>query len=663
MLYKKFIQRLQKILFVLLSIILLSSYTIKVKPPELTPSITKKKMDEILHAHVSYKSFDAALIKQLVEGYLDILDPLKTYLIQSEVLEYVSISDEMCQKIKNDIEKEDFMIFEKIYNTMVSAITRRNRLEEDIPLAPSEKKISLEEFKNANWPETEEMLTDRLIQLRILQTESCLQDGKAREQLVQRITKKRLIKEQELISYSPEFQKKHMLSLILKSFASSLDSYTVYFTPTETQSFIIQVQQRLFGIGAQLRDDLNGFTVVRLLEGSPVEKCGLIKKGDRIIAVNEEPVVGLDIVDAVELIRGPKGSAVTLTFSREHFEKEKLINTEIFNVDVTREEIILNESRFETNIQPFGDGVIAHLRLFSFYQDPNSSSVEDLKKEILRLSKEHNLLGIILDLRSNPGGLLPQAVAVTGLFVKKGIIASVKGKHDQVQHLRNLHGTLIWDGPLIVLTNRASASASEIVAQSLQDFGRAIIIGDDYTFGKGSYQTFTLEPSINQNIRINPQGEFKVTRGRYYTVSGKSPQFTGTKTDIEVPGILSKLEVGERFTKNPLKNDSIDPNFQDSLSDLSILQKKRLQKIYLTDLQKPLIMYHPYLATLKKNSQLRIQQNSSYQNFLTNLSESEISESNLDSLAQSDLQLEETISIMKDLLILMKTRSKLSMTP
>lgn len=659
MLYKKFTQRLQKNLFIPLLIILLSSYTIKVKPPELTPSITKKKMDEILHAHVSYKSFDDPLIRQVVEGYLDILDPLKTYLIRSEVLEYISLSDEMCEQIKNDIQKEDFAIFEKIYNRMVSAITRRNRLEEDIPLAPSEKKISLEEFKNASWAETEEMLTDRLIQLRILQTESCLQDGKAREQLVQRITKKRLIKEQELISYSPEFQKKHMLSLILKSFASSLDSYTVYFTPTETQSFIIQVQQRLFGIGAQLRDDLNGFTVVRLLEGSPVEKCGLIKKGDRIIAVNEEPVVGLDIVDAVELIRGPKGSAVTLTFSREHFEKEKLINTEIFNVDVTREEIILNESRFETNIQPFGDGVIAHLRLFSFYQDPNSSSVEDLKKEILRLSTEHNLLGVILDLRSNPGGLLPQAVAVAGLFVKKGIIASVKGKHEQVQHLRNLHSTVIWDGPLIVLTNRASASASEIVAQSLQDFGRALIIGDDYTFGKGSYQTFTLEPSINQNIRINPQGEFKVTRGRYYTVSGKSPQFTGTKTDIEVPGILSKLEVGERFTKNPLKNDSIAPNFQDTLSDLSMLQKKRLQKIYLTDLQKPLIMYHPYLATLKKNSQVRIQQNSTYQNFLTNLSEAEISESNLDSLGQSDLQLEETISIMKDLLILMKTRSKL----
>lgn len=635
---------------------------IKVKPPELTPSITKKKMDEILHAHVSYKSLDSTLIKQLVEGYLEMLDPLKTYLIHSEVVEYTSLSDELCLQIKNDIQKEEFTVFERIYDIMINAIARRNRLEEDISLLSSdnmnEKKVSLEEFKKSSWPETEESLVERLIQLRLLQTEPSLQD-KEKEQLSRRITKKRLLKEQEIISYSPEFQKKHMLSLILKAFASSLDSYTVYFTPTETQTFLIQVQQRLFGVGAQLRDDLNGFTVIRLLEGSPVEKCGLIKKGDRIIAVNEEPVAGLDIVDAVELIRGPKGSAVTLTFSREHFEKDKLVNTEIFNVDVTREEIILNESRFETNVHPFGDGVIAHLRLFSFYQDPNSSSVEDLKKEILKLQKENNLLGVILDLRSNPGGLLPQAVAVAGLFVKKGIIASVKGKHNQVQHLRNLHDTMIWDGPLIVLTNRASASASEIVAQSLQDFGRAIVVGDDYTFGKGSYQTFTLEPSINQNIRINPQGEFKVTRGRYYTVSGKSPQFTGTKTDIEVPGILSKLEIGERFTKNPLQNDSIAPNFQDTLSDLSILQKKRLQKTYLTDLQTPLIIYHPYLAILKKNSQIRIQQSTTYQNFLTKLSSSDISESSLESLGQNDLQLEETLSIMKDLLILMKTQSKL----
>lgn len=659
-LYKILAYKISRLLWIPFLFILFAH--VKVKPPELTPSITKKKMDEILHAHVSYKSLDCALVKQLVEGYLDTLDPLKTYLIHSEVVEYTSLSDDLCIQIKNDIQKEEFTVFERIYETMINAIARRNRLEENISLLSventNEKKVSLEEFKKSSWPETEELLVERLIQLRLLQTEPSLKD-KEKEQLVRRITKKRLLKEQELTSHSPELQKKHMLSLILKSFASSLDSYTVYFTPTETQSFIIQVQQRLFGIGAQLRDDLNGFTVIRLLEGSPVEKCGLIKKGDRIIAVNEEPVAGLDIVDAVELIRGPKGSPVTLTFSREHFEKDKLINTEIFNVDVTREEIILNESRFETNIQPFGDGVIAHLRLFSFYQDPNSSSVEDLKKEILKLRKENNLLGVILDLRSNPGGLLPQAVAVAGLFVKKGIIASVKGKHNQIQHLRNLHDTMIWDGPLIVLTNRASASASEIVAQSLQDFGRAIIVGDDYTFGKGSYQTFTLEPSINQNIRINPQGEFKVTRGRYYTVSGKSPQFTGTKTDIEVPGMLSKLEIGERFTKNPLQNDSITPNFQDTLSDLSILQKKRLQKTYLTDLQTPLIIYHPYLTTLKKNSQIRIQQSSTYQNFLTKLSSSDISESNLESLGQNDLQLEETLSIMKDLLILMKTQSKL----
>lgn len=286
-------------------------------------------MDEILYAHVSYKSLDSALVKQLVEGYLDMLDPLKTYLIHSEVVEYTSLSDDLCSQIKNDIQREEFTVFERIYETMINAIARRNRLEENISLLSSEntneKKISLEDFKKSNWPDTEELLVERLIQLRLLQTEPSLKD-KEKEQLIRRITKKRLLKEQEIISHSPEFQKKHMLSLILKSFASSLDSYTVYFTPTETQSFLIQVQQRLFGIGAQLRDDLNGFTVIRLLEGSPVEKCGLIKKGDRIIAVNEEPVAGLDIVDAVELIRGPKGSAVTLTFSREHFEKDKLLS-------------------------------------------------------------------------------------------------------------------------------------------------------------------------------------------------------------------------------------------------------------------------------------------------------------------------------------------------
>src|SRR5262249_27228595 len=154
---------------------------------------------------------------------------------------------------------------------------------------------------------------------------------------------------------------------------------------------------------------------------------------------------------------------------------------------------------------------------------------------------------------------------------------------DKIQHLREVEGKPIWEGPLTILVNRASASAAEIVAQTLQDYGRAVVVGDDHTFGKGTFQTFTLDPITNP--KVNPQGEYKVTRGRYYTVSGKSPQLSGVFSDIVVPGMLSYLDIGESFSKYPLENDSIEPHFDDDLSDLSAFHRLQLGPMYRYNLQ------------------------------------------------------------------------------
>ena len=159
--------------------------------------------------------------------------------------------------------------------------------------------------------------------------------------------------------------------------------------------------------------------------------------------------------------------------------------------------------------------------------------------------------------------MLSQAVGVTGLFITKGVVVGIKDHTGSIQYLRDLDGKMLWDGPLIVLVNKASASASEIVAQTLQDYGRAIVVGDKNTYGKGSFQTFTLNTSKEGSV--NPEGEYKVTRGRYYTVSGKTPQLKGVEADIIVPGPLSEMELGEAFAKYPLENDSIKANYDDDL--------------------------------------------------------------------------------------------------
>jgi carboxyl-terminal processing protease len=315
----------------------------------------------------------------------------------------------------------------------------------------------------------------------------------------------------------------------------------------------------------------------------------------------------------------------------------------------------LKETRFETAYEPFGDGVIAYIRLFSFYQDPDYSSTDDINKEIEKLRKEHNVKGIILDLRSNTGGLLPQAIGVSGLFITKGIIAAIKDSTGQVQYLRELNGTAAWDGPLIVLVNRISASASEIVAQSLQDYGRALIVGDDHTYGKGSFQTFTL--NSDKSGDVNPEGEYKVTRGRYYTVSGKTPQMTGVLSDVVVPGALSYVDVGEKYNKYPLDNESIKPNFEDDLSDVPYLERAKIKALYRFNLQKKLDLYGPYLETLKKNSAYRIEHNKNYQAFIKEIQKDEPGEEEVElAFGQNDLQLTETYNIMKDLILLQEEK-------
>ena len=535
---------------------------------------------------------------------------------------------------------------------MVAAVDRRNALEIQLTTLPLAQNVLASEFKDAKWSTTETELLERLNRIKSLQLKTAEKiDPENKEQFFQRISKRRLSREAELLGSGASERQQVILSYVLKATSSALDSQTLYFTPTEANQFMIQVQQRLFGIGAQLRDDLNGFTITRVVEGSPAAQANKLKIGDRIIAVDQELVIGMDIVEAVSLIRGPQGSSVELTLLRENKEGETLKEEKI-QVEIVREEIVLKESRFEVSHEPYGEGVIATLQLFSFYQDANSSSASDLAAAITTLKQEHNLKGIILDLRNNSGGLLSQAVSVSGLFLSKGIVVSIKDNTGQVQHLRNLDTTKLWDGPLLVLTARTSASAAEIVAQTLQDYGRAVVVGDPETFGKGTFQTFTLE-SANFG-KVNPKGEYKVTRGRYYTVSGKSPQLVGVKADIVVPSLFSSLEIGEKYAKFPVETDQIPPNFKDDLSDVPFRHRASLEKIYKTHSQPIMTTYQSYLPTLKKNSAQRIKKNKNYQNFIKESSKEDPHSDSIDFFGKSDLQLLETANIMKDLLYLMK---------
>jgi carboxyl-terminal processing protease len=627
---------------------LLTSLLYGAKLPEITDEDAGQILSQMMRAHVAYKKLSLPLLQRTLQSFLEELDPMKCYFLESEVQEWIEPTPALLEKIKEEIERDDFSVFFAIHSRMEGIIPRRTLLEKKTENMAPKEKISVDEFKDSSWAKDEEELTLRLLYLRELQNSALEKlDASLRSKAIQRIQKRQKMREEELLSPSITEQKRLILSHTLKAFASSFDTHTAYFTPLEASQFMIQVQQRLFGIGVQLRDDITGFRVIKMIEGGPASKNPELKEGDLIIAIDAEPIVGLDLRDAVELIRGTAHTAIQLTLLREVGGEEITLTAEVM-----RDEVVIKEARLETRLIPFGDGMIAHFALHAFYQDPTHSSASDIAAELAKIQAKHRLKGVVLDLRTNAGGVLPQAVAVAGLFITKGIVVSIKDNDSKIEHLRNVDGKMAYDGPLIITTSKASASASEIVAQTLQDYGRAIVVGDEHTFGKGSFQTFTYDTSGQGNV--NPKGEFKVTRGRYYTVSGKSPQLVGVKPDIIVPGSYSEMEIGEQYTKYPLDTDQIPPNFDDNLSDIEPRQRAKIDWLYKLNLQTKLTTYTKHIENLRQNSSLRMTQNRFYQKVLTELKKKE--ESNMDFLQtahEADMQLQESINILQDLIVLL----------
>ncbi len=626
-------------------------FSIDCKLPDLVPQDITNKTNEIMKAHASHKVLTPILTQRMLSNFIENLDPNKTYFIEQDIDPWIHANSSTLQKTIDDFNNSHFDIFFAIHQQFLNAIERRHSIEKKLDFNILPTHVKANEFKDMAWTKNEEALGNRLLRIRALQVEAASKLSEdMREKSMQRIAKRQAKYEEEMSIQDPRERQKLILSEILKATASSMDAHTAYFTPAEATQFMISVQQKLYGIGAQLRDDINGFSVIKIVEGGPAALNKQLKIKDLIVAVNGEPVVGMDITDAVDLIRGEANTPVVLTVIRETKDELGLLNEQKLDVTIMRGEVVLKESRYKSTYEPYGNGVIGYLKLYSFYQDRDSSSALDLEKEINKLKKEHPLEGLILDLRFNSGGLLSQAVAVTGLFISKGVVVSIKDESGKIQHLRHLDGAVAWDGPLIILVNRMSASASEIVAQTLQDYGRAIIVGDDHTFGKGSYQTFTL--GTNETEQVDPQGEYKVTRGRYYTVSGRTPQLTGVQGDILVKGPLSESEVGERFSKYPLENDSIRSNFDDDLTDVPFLQREKVKKLYKFGMQERLDTLHPYLEKLRSNTLNRLDQNRNFQNLLKEIKKKDEDDQS-ENFGQNDLQLEESYNIMKDLILMM----------
>ena len=356
-----------------------------------------------------------------------------------------------------------------------------------------------------------------------------------------------------------EITRKDWFSIYLNSIVEQFDPHTFYFAPSDKDKFDASMSGKFEGIGARLTKRNQEVKIVEIISGGPLWRDKLLEVGDVILKVgqkNKEPVdiSGMRLDDAVKLIKGPKGTEVFLTV--------KKIDGTISVVTVIRDIVELEETYAKSFIIRDEDKIYGLIELPKFYIDfkdyRERNAANDVKKEIDKLKKK-NIQGIILDLRNNGGGSLKAVVDMTGFFIKTGPVVQVKSTGGKKEILRDLDANIVWDGPLVVLVNEFSASASEIIAAALQDYKRAIIIGSKQTFGKGTVQNMV---DLNRIISSNTHGDLgalKVTTDKFYRINGGSTQLKGVKSDIVFPDRYKYVKIGERDQDNPLKWDQISP--------------------------------------------------------------------------------------------------------
>ena len=393
----------------------------------------------------------------------------------------------------------------------------------------------------------------------------------------------------------------------MKALAKSLDVHSTYFSDREAEEMRMRLEKEYQGVGLIFKETVDGIRVLQIVPKSPAEKSGLIQINDELISVQDKSIENMPFSEVMNLLQGDLGSSIKLEFKRAIPSKEE---SETFKVTLTREKILINENRVDVSYEAFGNGVIGKITLHSFYQSQGGvNSENDVRSAIKELRGKGPLKGLVLDLRDNSGGYLSQAVKVAGLFITSGVIVISKYYNGEERIYRDLDGVDIYEGPLVVLTSELTASAAEIVAEALQDWGVAVIAGDPHTYGKGSIQSQTVTTTTTE-----PQ--FKVTVGKYYTVSGRSPQGYGVKADIVVPTQYSQEEIGELYLQDAMTNDSITPDFNDDLRDVNSQIKAWYLKYYTPTLQKKETEWEEMTPLLRKNSQYRVEHNKNYQDFL-----------------------------------------------
>lgn len=615
-------------------------------------------MKELFSKHIDQKSISTEIIQDSFRNYITQFDPIKVYLLKKEVESWAHMSELQLLKLVSSYQKGDFSAYEQLNGKIQEAIDRSRDLRRVIEMDPG----PLFAAKSTNFPtpaqfaQDEDELSNRLRQ-EIIFYIGRQKDRFGENQVIEKQAQVLENFEKSIRSFEDQYlyvdhngdpkssqQNESLLVMhVLKAMAKSLDANTAFFTPTEAYDMKLRLEKGSYDVGLVFQEGLDGIHVANILEGSPAAKDGRIEKKDKLIAIDQEKIKDYSFNDVLKKIHLDNREKITFTLEKE-------TPKETYDVTLKKEPIKVDVNRVDIGYQPFGSGIIGHIALHSFYDnDEGIDSASDVRAAIHNLEHIAPLRGIILDLRDNLGGFLTQAVEVAGLFITNGVVVISKYANGEEHFYRDIDGKTSFEGPIVVLVSRQTASAAEIVAQALQDYGVAIVVGDDRTYGKGSIQSQTVtEPSGSSY--------FKVTVGKYYTVSGKSPEKEGVKSDIVVPG---PLMLSENHHWADVKGDTLPSAFTDTLIDINDEAKPWFLKYYMPHLQHPSSQLREMLPTLISSSQYRIDNDKNYSLFLKKRDPATEDDDGIEELyvrkgaknfGVEDLQLQEAYSIISDMI-------------
>ncbi len=521
--------------------------------------------------HYEPHRIDNEFSETFYDNFLNSLDPSKRYFTQEDIDEFSMYKT----LLDNQIKQEDLTFFKLVDNRYKKRIAEAKTYYVDILAKPfdfKEKETFDIDYENRPYREGTEGVKERWRKqlkasvLSSLYDSEELQKNKEKDgEEFEKKSRKDLEKEaresvknnmERYFEFLDELDHNQSFSIYLNAMTMVFDPHTNYLTPKSKEDFDVGISGTFEGIGARLSREKDYTKVVELISGGPAWKDGKLEAGDIILKVGqgeEEPVdiVGMRLSNAIEYIKGKKGTEVRLTV--------KKIDGSVEIIPIIRDEVELEETFAKSSTVEMNGNMYGVINLPKFYidfkEDDKRTAATDMKHEVESL-KAQGVKGLVIDLRNNGGGSLSTAIDIAGLFIDKGPVVQVKYRDKSPNVKFDQSEGIVWDGPLVILVNELSASASEILAAAMQDYKRAVIIGSKQTFGKGTVQTLY---SLNQAYNYpKPLGDLKVTIQKFYRINGGSTQLRGVSSDIVIPDRYQFMDIGERDQENPLPWDMIE---------------------------------------------------------------------------------------------------------